>query len=543
MKKIFFFILAIYSFGSFSQGKKIKILSSKISTTDEDKYPGATILIGNVKIAHEGATLDCKRALLYQKENLFKAVGEVVMEQGDSIIQYSDFATYDGNTKTAKSWSNVEVNDKEMKLTTDTLYFNRQKQLLYYPNGGTIRDKTNTLKSVKGTYYTKEKKFTARTMVTVTNPDNMLESNHLDYYTDTKLAYLYGASTITDLKDSTKIYAERGFYNTNTDVSYFVKKATLFLKNRTVYADSMYYDKRKGFASATNRIKVIDTINKMVTKGNYAEIFEHKDSLFIVDRAVGITVKDKDSMYIHGDTIMITGKPKKRIVRTFHNVKIFKSNLQGKCDSIHSSQITGLTKMYKKPVLWSGKNQITGDSIHILSNAKTEKLDSLFIYKKAFMVEQDSINPENFNQIKGLNMYGKFVDNKIKKLLVKGNAESIYFNRNEKSKKLETITKEIASDIEFTLENNEIYETKYFKKSEGKTYPPSKFPKDQLRFKGFVWREEEKPKTKEDIFDKSQEKKLKNIPKEMTKAKKQFQKENTKKEKLERDSILNDKQK
>ncbi len=542
MKKILFFILVIYSFGSFSQGKKIKILSSKISTSDEDKYPGATILIGNVKIAHEGATLDCKRALLYQKENLFKAVGEVVMEQGDSIIQYSDFATYNGNTKIAKSWSNVEVNDKEMKLTTDTLYFNRQKQLLYYPNGGTIRDKTNTLKSVKGTYHAKEKKFTARTTVTVTNPNNILKSNHLDYYTNTKLAYLYGASTITDLKDGTKIYAERGFYNTNTDISYFVKKATLFLKNRTVYADSMYYDKRKGFASATNRIKVIDTINNMVTKGNYAEIFKHKDSLFIVDRAVGITVKDKDSMYIHGDTIMITGKPKKRIVRTFHNVKIFKSNLQGKCDSIHSSQITGLTKMYKKPVLWSGKNQITGDSIQILSNAKTEKLDSLFIYKKAFVVEQDSIDTDNFNQIKGLNMYGKFVDNKIKKLLVKGNAESIYFNRNEKSKKLETITKEIASDIEFTLENNEIYETKYFKKTEGKTYPPSKFPKDQLRFKGFVWREEEKPKTKEDIFEKSQVKKLKNFPKEMTKAKKQFQKESTKKEKLEKDLILNDRQ-
>lgn len=537
LKKLFLLILSFYVSFSFSQTRKIKILSSDFSTVNEEKFPGATILSGNVKIAHEGATLDCKRALFYKNENLFKAVGEVVMEQGDSIIQYSDFANYNGNTKIAKSWGNVEVNDKEMKLSTDTLYFNRAKQILYYPNGGTIRDKTNTLKSLKGTYYTKNKKFTARSKVTVVNPDNKLESNHLDYYTNTNLAYLYGPSTITNLKDSTKIYAERGFYNTNTDVSYFVKNTKLFLKDRVVLADSMYYDKRKGFASATNKIKVIDTLNNMVTKGNYAEIFEKKDSLFIVDKAVGITVKDKDSMYVHGDTIMVTGKPEKRIVRTFHNVKIFKSDLQGKCDSIYTSQVTGLTKMYRSPILWSGKSQITGDSIQLLSNKKTEKLDSLFIFGNAFMIQKDSIDDKNFNQIKGRNMFGKFENNDIRTLLVKGNAESLYYNRNEETQKLETITKEIASDIEFTLEDNEIYETKYFVKSEGKTYPPSKFPEEDRKFKGFIWREDEQPKTKEDIFIKDAKipplKKGRTQIEAVKEAKQNFGKESAQKEKLE----------
>ena len=91
-------------------------------------------------------------------------------------------------------------------------------------------------------------------------------------------------------------------------------------------------------------------------------------------------------------------------------------------------------------------------------------------------------------------------ENDLKTMLVKGNAESLYFNRNDDSKKLETITKEIASDIEFTLEKNEIIETKYFKKSEGKTFPPSQFPSEEKKFKGFIWREDEQPKTVEDIF-------------------------------------------
>jgi len=184
------------SLNSYSQTKKIKILSSDISLSNEEKYPGATILIGNVKISHEGATLDCKRALLYREKNIFKAEGEVIIEQGDSIIQYSDYTNYNANTKIAKSWGKVEVTDDQMKLSTDTLYFNRVKQLFFYPTKGVVKDTKNTLTSNKGTYYLEDKKFTAKTKVFVKNPENTLDSDHLDYYTNTKLAYLYGPSQI-----------------------------------------------------------------------------------------------------------------------------------------------------------------------------------------------------------------------------------------------------------------------------------------------------------------------------------------------------------
>lgn len=500
MKRVFLFFSLLAILSTTAQTKKIKILSSELSTADEKNYPGATILIGNVKVAHEGATLDCKRALLYREKNIFKAVGEVVIEQGDSIIQYSDYANYDANTKIAKSWGNVEVNDKEMKLSTDTLYFNRTEQVLFYPSKGVIKDKKNTLTSNKGTYYLQDKKFTAKTKVNVVNPENILNSDHLDYYTSTNLAYIYGPSTVFNLKDSTKIYAEKGFFDTNRDVSYFVKNAKLFSKDKTVEADSLYYDKKRGFASATNRIKVIDTIQKLVVKGNYAEIFELQDSLFIIKKPVAISIFEKDSLYIHGDTILVTGKPEKRIIRTYHNVKIFKENLQGKCDSIHTNQATGLTQMFVDPILWSGKSQITGDSILFKTNKTTNELDSLKVLRNSFIIQKDSLDPNNFNQIKGRNMYGKFKDNDLRTMLVKGNAESLYYNRNEDTQKLETITKEIASDIEFTFENNEVIQTKYFKETEGKTYPPSQFPEEDRKFRGFVWREDEQPKTMEDIF-------------------------------------------
>ncbi len=505
MKRVFPLFFLLFSLVSFSQAKKIKIIYSGYSYADEEKHPGATILTRDknslVKIEHEGAILTCKKALYYKKLNFFKAFGNVIIKQGDTITQTSDYADYDGNLKQALSWGNVILTDPKMTLSTDTLHFDRVAQKLFYKNYATIKDSTNTLKSKIGTYYLSNKKFTATTRVVVTNPEHILESNHLDYYTNSALAYLYGASTIKG-KDNT-IYTERGFYNTKIEISHFLKNSKIFFKERTIEGDSLYYNRRIGFASATNNIKLIDTVNNFVAKGNYAEYFELKDSIFIIKKAVAISEIEKDSMYIHGDTILVTGKSKNRIIRVYNGVKIFKYDLQGKCDSLHTNQITGLTRMFRDPVLWSGKNQITGDSIHLINNTVTEKLDSLKIFSNALIVELDTIvnGVYSYNQIKGRNVFGKFTKNKLSKLLVKGNAEQVFFNRNEKGI-LETITKQECSNILFDISNNAVQSIRCYKPSEGggNTYPPQKLPLDKRKLKGFVWRENEQPKIMEDIF-------------------------------------------
>mgnify|MGYP000904561570 CR=1 FL=1 len=67
---------------------------------------------------------------------------------------------------------------------------------------------------------------------------------------------------------------------------------------------------------------------------------------------------------------------------------------------------------------------------------------------------------------------------------------------------LETITKQFCSNIEFELIDSEINQIKCLKMSDGKTYPPSMYPENDKRLKGFLWRESEQPKKKEDIFEK-----------------------------------------
>lgn len=490
---------------SFGQQKKIIIKKSKYSNIDEQNYPGATIFLGDVEMVHEGAVLKCNRAFFYKEKNVFKAIGNVRINQGDTIFQNSDYVDYDGNTKKILSWGKVILRDPKMTLKTDTLQFNRTEKLLIYDDYATIQDSASVLKSKNGKYFLNEKKFTATVNVTIDSEDSFIESEHLDYYTNSGRSFLYGPSTITDKNDPNKIYTEKGYYNTRTDISHFIKNNKLYLDGKTIKADSIYYAKKRGFAAAVKNIKIIDTVENFVAKGNYAELFEQKDSIFLKDQAVAISVVEQDSMYIHGDVIRVTGKPEKRKINTFYNVKIFKSDLQGKCDSLFTDQATGITKMFVKPVLWSQKSQITGDSIFLLSNKETEKLDSLKVLGNSFIIQQDSLDPNNFNQINGKRMYGKFKDDELSSMLVEGNGQAINYNRNKEGV-LETITKQLCSNILFTFENSEVTSINCRIQSDGKTYPPTDFPEPERKLRGFVWREIERPLKKEDIFKKDRTK-------------------------------------
>ena len=497
--KYLFIICCLLSFASVAQGKRIQIVHSDISSIDEENLPGATILLGNVAIRHQGIKLNCKKAVHYKNDNFIKAYGDVVLNQGDSIIQTSRYTEYNGNSQKALSWGKVVIKDPKMTLSTDTLNFDRTKQLLYYRHGATIKDSINVLTSNLGNYYLENNKFQAISDVVLTNPDYVLESNHLDYYTDSGQAFLYGSSTITS--DDNLIYCEKGFYDTKMNVSHFTKNARIEYDDKEIKADSLFYNRNLGFASATRNISIIDTVNNSVLKGHYAEFFEKLDSAFVVDRAVAITNTNKDSLFIHGDTILATGKPEKRIIRAYHHVKFFKSDLSGKCDSIHSDQSIGLTQMFRNPILWSNKSQITGDTINLINDVKTNSMDSLKVLQNAFIIDKDSIG---FNQIKGRDLFGKFIENDLRFVNIVGNSEVIHFVRNEQ-KELIGIEKTNCSEIHFVLKDGRIESSKFINQPDGQTYPPSQLPLNARKLRGFLWREIEKPLTKNDIFIRDEE--------------------------------------
>lgn len=484
------------------EGRQINLVYGANSTIDEENFPGGIIFSKDeerqVQFEHQGADLWCDLAIIYSKENRMRAIGNVRMQQGDSIEMNSGHMTYNGDTKLAKAWKNVDLTDGQMILTTDTLYFDREKQESYYPAGGKVVDSVNVLTSIIGTYFTELKKVQFRKDVHVDNPEYTIDSEQLDYYRISKNAYMYGPSTIVG--EEYTIYCERGFYDTKIEQGYGVKNTKINYSNRIIEGDSVYFDKVTSFASATNNIVVTDTINKGIIRAHYAEVFKERDSVFATKRAVAINLVEQDSIYIHGDTLMVTGKPEERILRAFRNAKFYKTDLSGKCDSIHSEQKTGITQLITDPILWNVDNQMTGDSIHLISDLETEKLDSLKVINNSFIIALDTVSKTGYNQAKGKDLFGKFIDNELKIIDLVKNTEVIYYMYND-DQELIGIDKTICSKIRMHMANNDIDELIFYVNPDGDIFPEKDLPVDSRKLKGFVWRGEERILRKEDIFD------------------------------------------
>jgi lipopolysaccharide export system protein LptA len=479
---------------------KIIIEHADFFNKDDEKIPDAVLLQGNVRVNHEGVVFTCNKAYVFEKENYLKAFGEVQMVQGDTLFLNSKYAEYSGDVKKAFATGNVIMRSPESTLVTDTINFDRNTQEAFYNSLGIITNKDNILRSKAGKYYANEKKFKFTTAVSLTNPKYVIKSNHLDYYTNSGHSYLFGPSTITSKENF--IYTEKGFYDTKKNFAYFKRKSYIKYEDRRIEGDSLYYDRNREFASATNNVKITDTINKGLIKGHYAEIYRNlkteKDSMMITKRAVAITLVDKDSMYVHGKKMIITGKTGERIVRAYNNVRFYKTDMSGKCDSIHSDQKTGLTKLIKNPILWNYENQMTGDIMHLIGNKQTEKLDSLKVLNNAFIISKDTLST-GYNQVKGQNLYGKFEDNKLREVNIIKNTEVIYYMRND-NQELIGINKSVCSKINMLLDKNTIETITNFNQIDGDIYPETELPENARKLRGFIWRGDERIKTKEDIF-------------------------------------------
>ena len=476
--------------------KKILIENSDLAEVDEIKIPGALLLTGNVRVNHDGVILTCNKAYFFRKENYLKAFGNVQLVQGDTLFLNSRYAEYSGDQKKAFATGDAVMSSPDATLATDTINFDRNTQEVFYNTPGTIVNKDNTLKSKSGRYYVAQKKFQFLTAVTLTNKSYEIKSNHLDYYSNSGHSYLFGPSTITS--KANYIYTEKGFYDTKKNLAHFLDKSYIRYDDRVIKGDSLYYDRNREFASATRNVKITDSINRGVIRGHYAELYKKKDSMFVTKRALAVNFVENDSVYIHGKKLMVTGKEGDRIIRAYNNVRFYKIDMSGKCDSIHSSSKTSLTKLIGNPILWNGDNQITGDLMHLIGDNKTQKLDSLKVLNNTFLVSKDTLGT-GFNQTKGQNLFGKFQDGKLHDVDIIKNTEVIYYMRND-AKELIGINKNVSSKINIIFDKNAVETITFFKQVDGDIYPEEELPENARKLRGLNWRGDERIKSKDDVF-------------------------------------------
>lgn len=481
-------------------GKQIKLIHSDFSEIDENQMPGVKILKGNVEVQQDSMKIFCTNAYLMDKENYVKLYGNVRLVHYDTLTMTSEYAEYNGVTKVAFASGNVVVKTPNSTITSQKIYYNRAKAEVYYDNHATIKNKGNTLKSKVGRHFVNDSKFEFRTEVVLTNPKTVIKTNHLDYFDDVRQAYVKGPSTITN--EGHFIYTEDGFYDTRANVGKLIKNSYILYDGKRIEADDLYYERDKEYFRGKQNVKVTDTINKSIAMSHFAEVFrgKDKDSVYITDRPLLKTIREKDSVFYYSKEIFLSGKDKERVIVGKKQVRMFQEpDLSALADSLHYDQKKGLMELMGLPVVFRGENQITGEKMELLNDVVTEKLDSLKVLKNAFLIERDTLGT-GYNQAKSIDLFGRFVENELVEIDLIKNSEMIYHIYDDGE--YVGVDKSICSRINIQLENQKIVEATRFIDTQSTTYPPKDFPESEHRFEGFNWRAEERIHSKEEIFPK-----------------------------------------
>lgn len=458
----------------------------------EEKYQR---LIGNVIFTQNKTTIFCDSAHFYKKRNSVEAFGHVHIVEGDSIDITGSRLEYDGNTKKAKIRKNVIFN----KLATATLYtdnldFSRQQNLAYYFNGGKLVDSINTLTSNRGYYKTNTNIASFKKNVIVVNPDYTMTADSLQYNSRTKIIYFVTETTVVNKDSSTFVY-QGGNYNTSTKRT-DIKSGTGESEAYTIVGDKYDFDGIRNIGKVRGNVIMTSKKENLIIYGQASDHFKNSGYTKVYDNAyVAKITDDNDTLFMSADTLVSidSDDPGKKRLLAYHNVRIFKKNMQGKADSIEYRVSDSTIYFYKQPVLWSEGNQMTADSIRMLIEQNT--ISKIFLVANAFVISQDTLL--NFNQIKGRRMTAELVNSKINKVIVMGNGESLYYILEDKDQSFMGMNKIICSNITIRFKDGKVNNLSFYVKPDGHFIPPHELKKEDRILKGFNWKGKEKPVKKD----------------------------------------------
>lgn len=459
-------------------------------------------LLDSVIFYHDGAFLYCDSAHFNEKENYFDAFGNVMMEQGDTLFLYGNYMHYDGNMKIAKVRNNVRLEHNQATLFTDSLNYDRMLNIGYYFDGGLLvdernQDDQNELTSYWGQYEPSLDLATFKDSVKLQNSRFTLYSDVLLYNTNDKIAKLVSPSVI--VSDSGTIYTSNGKYNTVTDIAELYDQSVVLNKeeSRILKGDTIFYDKMRGVGEVFGHMFLQDTINKVILRGNYGYYEDNPQYAMATDSAYVIEYSQGDTLYLHADTLKMKTDSTFKDINAYYGVRFYRTDMQGVCDSMTFTSRDSILHLYRDPIIWNEKNQIFGDTIDIIMNDST--VDYIHVKKNTFSIEQiDSIH---YNQLKGRSLKAFLEDRKIRRVLIEGNAETIFYPQ-EKDKSFVGHNWLEGSYLEIFIDDGKLDKLKVWPQPKGQMTPLDMLSPDQMRLKDFYWYDYIKPIDKDDIFRK-----------------------------------------
>ncbi|PQA95755.1 organic solvent tolerance protein OstA [Chryseobacterium shigense] len=492
---------------------KVKIIHADEFKKDT-KYEGNQYMVGHVQIEHQGSILYADEVILYNDQSLVKAIGNAKLQNADGSVITAQEMEYNGVTQKGVAKKDVVLTDPKQTIKTDILYYDRLANQAYFNTGGTISDAQNVMYTKSATYFLNTKMIDFVGNVKIDNPDYIIEGVNIKQNQNTKVAEFFGPTTITNRANrKNRIYTEKGTYRMETKEAFLNKNSKIFYNDKILTGDDMYFNNITGFGKATGNVTLDDPIERRYIKGGYGEVFQKKDSAMMTQSPYAVKIMEKDSIYFAAEKILSYQRRdsaditiKKSFLRAYRKGRIFKSNAQGRADSIAFNETDGIMHMYTKPILWSGEKQVTGDKIEAYFNTKTENIDSLKVIGNAYAISKvDSLNlKDEFNQVKGKFMTVYYQNNEIKEARVVGNAQSIAYvdDVDQETKKPQRIgiTLSTCGIIGALFEETGLQIISCSIAANSDTYPMSKIEPEKRKFSDFNWNTKDRIRKWQDIL-------------------------------------------
>lgn len=474
-----------------AQSERIELLNANVLEYDQSTTGKVKRLIGDVRFRQGRTLMFCDSAYQFEETNRVEAYSNVHINHNDSIHFYSKKLTYEGNTKMAFLQGDVVMTDNHMTLTTDVLTFNLKDNVGYYTTRGKIVNDENTLTSTLGYYYASSKEFYFKNDVVLLNKKYRIDTDTLKYNTQNSTATIFGPTRIKGEKN--RLYCEIGRFNTKTEIASFGKNAIVQNEDILLRADSIYYENATDFGKAWRNIELFDKKSRTLLYGDYGVMIGKQKRNLLYGNAAMKKYMEKDSMYMFADTLYSFGETvagntvQQEMIKAFRHVAVLKQDMQARCDSIVFINSDSSLTMYYNPILWSGNNQATADTIVMYVN--NSKLDSFQLIENGMMISR--VAAKEFDQVKGRTMFGRMKDSKFEYLRVMGNAQSIYYvNEDTAYTGVNVID---CSEMEFYFSENKISRCNFLTRPDANYYPIKDTKPEELRLKGFRWRAKERP--------------------------------------------------
>lgn len=479
-----------------ADSRKVQIIveNADVWSFDEKKNPDVQVLVGNVIFRQDSSYMYCDSAYLYKLTNSLDAFGNVRMEQGDSVFIFADFLHYNGDSKLAELRENVRMENNEVTLFTDSLNYDRVINQGYYFDGGLIVDFENELSSFYGKYYPDTKVAVFNEDVRLDNPQFVLYSDTLRYNTNSKIATILGPSTI--VSDSGVVRSSRGWFDTVNNTSMLYDRSEVESGAKILTGDSIYYNRALGFGEAFGRMSLRDTTQKAILEGNYGYFNDPEGIAFATDSARFLEYSQGDTLYLHADTLqMITLDSTAREIKAYYGVRFYRTDMQGVCDSMQYNMQDSVLYMYREPVLWNESYQLYGDTILVYVNDST--ID--FAHVKQFAFAAQEMDSSYYNQLKGNDLKAFFNQQKIDRIEVAGNAESIFYPLEDDGSKV-GLNATKSGFLNIWVKDNKLDKLKIWPNPQCLLTPIPDLEPSMKTLKDFNWFDYLRPKDKDDIF-------------------------------------------